>query len=722
MAEGTKERYVIYLDTGGTFSDCVTIKEDGTFKSGKASTTPEDLEACFFNCIEAASSKMGNSLTDTLSKTRLLGFGTTAGTNAILTRVGGPKLGLITTKGMEDTTIIMRTVGRFADLGINESMHIAATDRPEPLVPRRLIKGVTERINSKREVVIPLYEDEVRNAVKELVAEGVEGIAVITLWSFLNDSHEKRIKEIIKEMAPNLEVCISAEVTPLIREYSRFNTTIINLYIGRPVRKLFGKIENRLKSYGYNLPLLVMQASGGLSKSGVVEPITTLHSGPVGGLEGVEFLKNLYGFKNCMGSDVGGTSFDICVVPEEGVKDLREAIVNRFHLRNPMREIISIGAGGGTIGHIDKLSGKLRVGPFSAGSVPGPVCYNQGGTEPTVTDADLVMNRIDPNYFLGGKMKLDREKSVAAIKEKLADPLGMSVEEAAFGICAIVDTTMRSIISATLGERGLDPEKFVLFGFGGAGPTHCAGYSHGMRFDKVIVPPYAATFSAFGASTADVRHRYTTSPYIVVPHLPYDLRTRNFRLSSLANFPGDAIERFNYVNENFEKDAYQDMQDEGFKKEDVRLEYKIEARYGGQLWEISSTSPINRIKSLNDLQTLISAFENKYESLYGIEAKYPEGGLEIITMSLEVSAPTIKPIFPKRESMGPDPAKALKGKREVYFGESFVPTMVYEMASLNSGNLVKGPAIIEGVDTCLVIPPDRKVTIDQYLNMVMEDL
>ncbi|MDY6863189.1 MAG: hydantoinase/oxoprolinase family protein [Thermodesulfobacteriota bacterium] len=708
------------MDTGGTFSDSVIIKQDGTFVTGKASTTPEDLEGCFFNCIEAASKKLGKKIEEVLSNTILLGFGTTAGTNALLTRAGGPMLGLITTKGMEDTTIIMRTVGRFAGLGIVESMHIAATDRPEPLIPRGLIKGVTERINSKGEVVIPLYEDEVRQAVKELVSEGVEGIAVITLWSFLNDAHERRIKEIIQEMAPNLTVTISSVVTPLIREYSRFNTTIINLYIGRPVRKLFSKVEDRLREYCYKLPLLVMQASGGLSKSDVVQPITTLHSGPVGALSGVEFFKELYGFKNCMGSDVGGTSFDICVVPEEGVKDLREAIVNRFHLRNPMREIISIGAGGGTIAYIDKLSGKIRVGPESAGSVPGPVCYGLGGENPTVTDADVVMNRIDPDYFLGGEMKLDRDKSYKAIKEKIADPMGITVEEAAYGIIAIVDNRMSSIISGTLGERGLDPEKFVLFAFGGAGATHCAGYSHGLRFDKVIVPPFASTFSAFGASTADVRHRYANSPYIVVYNLPFDVMTRNFKLKSLDDFPKYAIERFNQVNYNFEKEAFKDMADEGFKKDEIILEYKIEARYGGQLWEIVSTSPINRIESFEDIKTLIKFFENKYEELYGTEAKYPEGGFEIITMALEVSASAVKPVIPKKEFMGMDATNALKEKREVYFSGGFILSKIYEMNKLEYGNLINGPAIIEGIDTSLVIPPDRKVTVDEYGNMVME--
>jgi N-methylhydantoinase A/oxoprolinase/acetone carboxylase beta subunit len=516
-----------------------------------------------------------------------------------------------------------------------------------------------------------------------------------------------------------MEISISSEVTLLIREYARFNSTIINLFIGRPVRKLFSKIENRLQDNGYNKPLFAMQAAGGLSRTDVIQPITTLHSGPVGGLVGVEFFKDIYGCKNAMGSDVGGTSFDISVVTEEGAKYLREPVVSRFHLANPMREIISIGAGGGTIAHIDKLTRELRLGPQSAGSVPGPVCYGKGGTEPTVTDADVVMNRIDPDYFLGGKMKLDKQMAEKAIKEKIADPLGMDLMEAAHGICSIIDNIMASIISSTMGERGLDPEEFLLFGFGGAGPAHCAGYSAGLGFQKVVIPPYASTFSAFGASTADVRHRYAMSPNLIIPSIKFNVGDRRFNLTSLDELPKGIVETFNRVNDEFEQKAYAEMQEEGFNKDNIKMAYTIEARYGSQKWEIVAPIPITRIKNVEDMKELLKWYENEYERLYGSEAKFPEGGLEIITMALEASGSMMKPKITKSAYVGEDASPALKGERNVFFVNRFLKTKIYEMKELKNGNVINGPAIIEGVDTTVVVPEDRNITVDEYLNMIM---
>jgi len=713
-----EDRFIIYIDTGGTFSDAVIIKGDGTFVTGKAPTTPEDLGICFFNCIENAAKRLGKSLKELLSSTELLGFGTTAGTNALLTR-SGPKLGLITTKGFEDTTIIMKVLGRWAGLSTAEQMHIAGTDRPEPIIPRRLIKGVTERIDSSGKVAIPLYEEEVRNAVKELLEEKVEGIAVVLLWSFLNDAHERRIGEIIQEMAPDMPVSLSCQVSPLIREYARYNSTIINLYISGPTRKLFSQVKSKLEDLGYKKPLLVMQAAGGLSRSEVVQPITTLHSGPVGGLVGVEFFKRIYGIKNAIGSDVGGTSFDVSIIPEEGAKYILEPCVARFHLSNPMMEIISIGAGGGTIAYADEITKKLLVGPQSAGAQPGPVCYGLGNDQPTVTDADVVMNRINPDYFLGGQMKLDRERAFKAIKEKIADPLKMDVMEAAQGICSIIDNNMKSIISSTLGERGLDPTKFALFAFGGAGPTHCAGYTEGIGFEKIIIPPYAAAFSAFGASTANVLHRYVLSPFIVIPKLPYDVKSRRFNISSQDDFPEDAKERFNRGFEELNRKALSEMKEEGFKEEEIKVRYLVEMRYGGQLYEVSTPCPATCLRGIEDIRAVISSFEEEYLRLYGKGATYPEEGIEIITLVVEVSAEVAKPKLVKRPYAGEDPSVALKGKREVFFDDNFVRTNIYAMEKLQHGNVIEGPAIIEGVDTTVVVPKDRRITVDEYLNMIM---
>ena len=718
--ESGDEKYVVYLDTGGTFTDCVIIKEDGSFVTGKASTTQDDLEICFFEAIKNSAQRLERGMEDVLKNCNLLGFGTTAGTNALIT-LQGPKLGLIITAGFEDTTTMMRGVGRWAGVHPLVSMHVPVTDKPDLLVPRSRIKGVTERIDTVGEVVIPLYEHEVRQAVQELVDEGVEGIAVCLLCSYVNSVHEKRVAEIIEEITPDMTYNMSHVVSPLIREYARANSTVGDLFVGKAVRDLFKKIKQKLAEYEYTRPLLVMQAAGGLSRSEVVRPITTLHSGPVGGLTGVEFFMKLYSFKNGVGSDVGGTSFDVSIIPEEGSRFLREPVVGHFNLQNPMREILTFGAGGGTMAYIDKLSGGLRVGPQSAGSYPGPVCYQRGGDVPTVTDADVILGRIDPDYFLAGTMKLNKEAAEKAMKEEIADPLGMTVLEAAEAICTIIDSYMRDALNTNFTTRGLDPAEFACFGFGGAGPVHCAGYTQGLGFMKVIAAPFSSTFSAFGASTADVMHRYESSPFSVFPYMSFDKATRRFTMQSLEGLSPDDLARFNRMYEGLEKRCFEDMEAEGFKKEDVKLVYPIRMRYGGQLDEVEFISPINRIESVDDFNTILNAFENEYVKLYSEGALYPEGGIEIMGIAIQGSATVPTPVIAKKPFVSEDPGPARKKSREVYFNGRMVSTDIYDMDKLEVGNKIDGPAVIEGVDNNLVIPPDRKVTIDDYLNMIMED-
>jgi len=717
------EKYIVYMDTGGTFSDAVLIMPDGNFVTGKASTTPNNLVECFFNCIADAASKIGKSLKEVLSKTDLVGFGTTAGTNTVITRTNAPKLGLITTKGVEDTTIVMRGMGAWAGRPqTSELMHAAGLDKVEPLIPRKLIRGVTGRVDSAGKIAIPLYEEEVRSVVREFVAEKVEGIAVCLLSSYFNNVHEQRVKEIIEEIAPGMPTSLSSEVSKLVREYPRCNSAIINLYIGPPVRKLFSQVKQKLAEYGYMKELLVLQGSGGLSRSTLILPVATLNSGPVGGLIGVNWLKNLYGIKNGIGSDVGGTSFDISIVPEEGPRYVEEPLVSNFVISNPMLEITCIGAGGGTIAYLDKITGLLRVGPESAGADPGPVCYGKGGTQPTVTDADLVMGRLDPEYFLGGQMKVSVEKARAAIKEKIADPLNMSVEEAALGICKIIDTRMKSMLEAKLKERGWTPHRFTLFCFGGGGATHCAGYSEGLGFENVIVTPFSAVFSAFGASTADVLHRYEASVYLIMPSIPFDESQGKFTPTSLDEVPSSIVKKFNEAFERLEATGYQEMAEEGFERKDVVANYEMSCRYGGQLYEVTCACPVSRLNTLDDFKTLLKGYETEYERLYTKQSLYPQGGLEIVTLTLKLSASTAaKPVLKKSEYKGEDPSAALKGKRQVYFEGGFVEAKVYAMGKLENGNIVQGPAIIEQFDTTLVIPQGYRVVVDEYRNMNLRE-
>jgi len=719
-ASGDKMGYIIYIDTGGTFSDCIILSPDGTFVTGKSPTTPKDLSQGFFAAIEVAALQMGKTIDSILSNTTILGYGTTEGTNIVVTGTGASHLGLITNRGHEDRTLVGRL--RAAGLPRKKGMHVPRAFKAEPLVPRERIRGVTERLDCRGSVVIPLREAEVKQAVRELLDQGVEGIAVGLLWSFLNPKPERRIAEIIEEMSPGLPVSLSSTVAPIFREYPRFMTTIIDLYIGKALKELLERIGSRLADHGYTYPLLVLQATGGLARSEIVKPVTTLHSGPVGGFAGVEFMKDLYGFDNAVGADMGGTSFDVCVSPKGAIEYLREPIVGRFEICNPMREITTIGAGGGTMASVEKAANLLIVGPESAGAEPGPVCYDRGGTVPTITDADVVMNRIDSEYFLGGRFNLNREKALRAIKEQIADPLNMDVMAAAEGICRVLDANMGSTLRSSLAIRGAAPSEYALVVYGGAGATHCAGLTAGINFKEVIIPVFSAVFSAFGAATADIMHRYEASPFVTVTGIPYEQTTLQYEfneIKSLDDLRHEGIDRFNQMFAEIEERARADMQVEGISEDRITFNYEIQARYGGQLWELRANIPVNRINSIQDLKAVISAFEERYFDEYGLQAMAPRGGLQIITIAVEPVASKPKPRFLPAEDAGENPEKALAGEREVYFDGALKNFKVYLLRNLLPGNVVLGPSIIEGMDTTVPIPEDRKVVIDRYRNMLM---
>lgn len=718
-ARGESNRYVVYVDTGGTFADAAIVGEDGTFVSGKFATTPDDLAECFFGCIDDGATKVGRPLEQLLSETTILGFATTAGTNALITGKGGPTLGLITTKGFEDTIAIMRMEGKVAGYPVQKSLHIAGTRKPRPLVPRSRIVGVDERVTSRGRVAVPLDEDEVRKAVQALVDLGVEGIAIAFLWSFLNEAHERRAAEIVAEVAPDLAVAWSADVAPVMREYPRINSTIVDLLIGPPVRKLLSKIGDQLTERGYERKLLVMQASGGLSSSEVVRAIKTLHSGPVGGLMGVEFIRSLYDVANAVGTDMGGTSFDISVARREISEYEKEPVVARYHLANPMLGIEALGAGGGTIARVDGITGQLRIGPDSAGAVPGPVCYGRGGVEPTVTDANVVLNRINSKYFLDGKMSLDRDAAASAIADRIADPLGMSLEDAALGIVDGIEGIMRSGITTFLNRKGLDPSDVLLIAFGGAGPTHCAGYSANLGLAGVLVPPQASTFSAFGASTADIQHRYESSAFLVASDIPYDVTTQTFDPASLDILGDEWVEAYNGLFEQLEKQAYADMEAEGFARDRVQLRYRLDARYGGQLRETTLETSISRIGTADDLRSMLREFEAEYARLYTSNTLYPRGGVEIITMIVEASAPSGHAFRPPRTEIREYRPAEPVDERDVYFAGEWMTTAIYRLNALTPGHECRGPAVVEGNDTTLVVPPGRSSRVDEFGNFLL---
>ena len=497
--------YRIGVDIGGTFTDCVVADEQGSRTVSKAPTTPGSLQDGVLEAVAVNAEQLGLTRPELLAATELFVHGTTQATNAMLTRTGA-RTGLITTKGHEDAIIIGKVYAKVAGLPERDLVHSSRLRKPDPIVPRSLIRGVTERIDRDGDVIVALQEHEVLAAIDSLLAEGVEAIAVSLLWSFVNDSHERRIKELLSERAGGIFTAYSHEVAPVLGEYERTATTAITAYVGPKVVGYLERLESVLREEGLVPPLLVMQASGGLTSvlDAAQRPIVTLDSGPTGGILGCQHLGRLYGEPNVICTDVGGTSFDVGLILRGEVPLEVEPVVAQYSLRMPKVLVHSIGSGGGSIAWLDE-GGLLRVGPQSAGSRPGPACYGAGGTEPTVTDADLVLGYLDADNFLGGRMRLDRDLALRALAA-LGEKLGMEPEEVAVGVFRIINSQMADLIRKSTIEQGHDPRECVLVAYGGAGPTHAVFYGHEIGSKAILVLADSTVFSAEGMLTCDITH------------------------------------------------------------------------------------------------------------------------------------------------------------------------------------------------------------------------
>jgi N-methylhydantoinase A len=693
-----EKHFVIGVDTGGTFTDVVLVDSSGATTIGKSATTPKKLEEGVKNAVKDACEKLNMTLEDVLSKTFSFKQGTTIGTNIMINR-NGAKTGLITTKGFEDTLYIQRGGGRVAGLRESEIRHQAVIRKPEPFIPKSLIYGVSERVDCFAKIIIPLNEEEVVTAAKELIGKGVEAIAVCLLWSFANPAHEKRIKQIIKDIDSNIYVQISSEVAPVIKEYGRMNTVAIDTYVGPPMIKWYEVLAKDLKASGYENELLTMQAWGGVMPYSEMSPIGTINSGPAGGVLATKFIAENLGFKNVVATDVGGTSFEASVIAEWRPVFHHEPLIMRYRVETPMVEIRSIGAGGGTIAWADD-SGRLRVGPVSAGADPGPVCYQIGGTQPTVTDADLLLGYLDPKYFLGGKMELDKAAALEAF-EALGEKVGMGPIECAAGVVEIQNAHMADLLRGVVTQRGHDPKDFVVFCFGGGGPLHGAAYGKELGFSKIYMFQQSSVFSAYGIALTDIESYVN---YFEHHNMPIDPEL----LSSIYN--------------DLEEKAYAKMAKMGFTKNMVKLNREICMKFGRQVHMETIPVESKGRYTKRDIEKITADFLEHYQKVYGEGAGFVEAGVEVLSYVVRPSIESVKPMMPKHELGGKSPQKALKGHREVYFTEycGFKTTDIYDFDRLTAGNSIEGAAIIEASTTTIVVLPDQVATVDEYLNVVIE--
>lgn len=683
----------IGIDTGGTFVDVAVMDEQGNVSIAKTPTTPREYLAGVMQGLTLAGQGISLSTEELLSRTTKFVYGTTIATNYVLEGKGRGRVGLIVTRGFRDTLYIRR--------GIRRSVFETQDAFPLPTVRRLHTREINERIDWAGNVLVPLDEEEVRQVARELVNEKplaagrIEAIAVCLLHSYANPIHERRVAEILREEFPDLFVTASVEVAPEIREYERMSTVAYSASIGKMFATHLVELEKELSRRVLKVPPQVILSSGGTA--GIAEasrrPINCLFSGPAGGVIGAQYLGSLVNAPNVITMDMGGTSFDVGLIRNGLASTVTLSQIGDYPVLGERTEIHSIGAGGGSIASVDE-QGILKVGPRSAGADPGPVCYDKGGTEPTVTDADVVLGYINPDYFLGGAVRLNAQKAWKAIKEKVADKQGVSVPQAASGIVRIVNENMLNALRVLSVERGYDPRDFTIMAFGGAGPTHGASLYSGLGAKELLMPFSASAFSAFGMLVTNLKHSYVRSYRSLLADL--NLEKANGLMSEMVQHARAALEA------------------EGVPRNEVRFEASIDVSYEGQLHEMNV--PISGVVITDAIvEEARESFAKQYEALYGFHENLP---VQVLSFRLNGIGEAPLPRLKKYEAGSEEPSKAFKGTRQVYFEEKsgFVPTKVYDGPRLEPGNKLAGPAIVEYPTTTLVVLPSQQCTVDEWLN------
>lgn len=696
---------VIGIDAGGTMTDTILVDGSGHFKIGKAATTPRDEAEGFLQSAEDAADAWGIGMTDLFSGVDVVLYSGTGMLNTLLSRTGR-RLGLITTRGMEDMILMGRGLQAWADHSYADRLHAVTHRHPEPLVPRRRTHGVTERIDQFGDVVIPLYEHEVRTAARKLIGDTVDSICIMTLFAHVNPLHEKRVAAIVHEeiaaAGADILVYTSHEVRPVIREQSRLNSVLIEAYATARGRHQLRGIEDAAKKYGFRYGVQTLLSFGGLTSIDHPRLHETMISGPIGGILGAAYVGRLIGNDSLICSDMGGTSFDMGVITRGQTRIENEPIMDRFKLAVPTLHLDTIGAGAGMILKVDPLTRKISLGPESAGSDPGPICFGRGGTRPTIADCDAILGRLNPNYFLGGKVKLDVAAAAHALREQCAELLGVGLYEAAEGMIEMLEQDANNALRRVISGAGIHPSEFTLLSYGGSGPLHLAGCSRGIGFRDIITFQFAAAFSAFGCTTADYMRRHSVSTQIDIP--------ANVGDAGLTEF-GDRISR---VWADLNEAAVGEMIADGHPREKLKVEPFLMMRYTGQLEDVEVPAPSLAVRSADDMRQVLAAFEDVYAKVNHRVSRYGAAGTTIAELGVIATADKVKPALVKRSLGLSDPDAAFKGIREAYMGGRWHATDLYEMDRLEPGFEVRGPAIVEHPATTLVVHPGDQVFVDEW--------
>lgn len=687
---------VMGIDAGGTMTDTFFVREDGSFVVGKAQSNPGDESQAIYESSIDALAEWQRKVDDVFPELLTCVYSGTAMLNRVVQRKG-LDVGLMCNRGFEDIHSMGRAAQSYLGYALEERIHLNCHRYDEPLVPLSRTRGVTERTDVQGQVVIPLREDEVRVATRELVARGSKAIVISLLQSHKNEQSELRARDIcreeLKKIGADIPVFATVDYYPSRKESHRTNTTILEAYAAEPSRATLKKVSDRFKKHGAKFDLRVMATHGGTIGWKAKELARTIVSGPIGGVIGSKFLGEKLGYDNIACSDIGGTSFDMAIITKGNFAIQSDPDMARLLLSLPLVAMDSVGAGAGSFIRIDPYSKAIKLGPDSAGYRVG-MCWADSGLDTvSVSDCHVVLGYLNPDNFLGGAIKLDVERARKYLKEQIADPLGLTVEDAAAGVIELLDLNLREYMRSVISAKGYNPADFVCFSYGGAGPVHTYGYTEGLGFKDVIVPAWAAGFSAFGCACAEYEYRYDKSVDIGVGPKATDaekVQACKTLTEAWAELSEKVIEEF-IIN--------------GFKPEDVLLRPGYRMQFMGQLNDLEINSPITNATTLADWEKMVHAFDETYARVYASSASSPELGFGVTGAIMRGSVISSKPELPEESDAGPTPPKeAHIGSRPFYRHKKWQDAQIWSMEALKAGNRVMGPAIVESPSTTFIVP------------------
>ena len=689
----------VSVDIGGTFTDCFVVW-DGQVIQSKALTTHHNLALGFNEALANACAELKLEVNTLLSQVDSVRYATTLGTNALIERKG-PRIGALVTVGFKSTIPLSRARGYGEGLPQEQQMDIPNARRPAPIVPIPLIREVRERIDYLGKVFLRIDEEDVREKIRELVDAGAEALVVVFTNSVVNPIHEQRVREIFLEEYPGhllgaIPNILSHQVAGRKGEYARGMSTILDAFLHQSMYHGLGTLELNLRAAGYGKPMLVNHNSGGMAQLNSTDALQTVHSGPVSGIAASEHLAKQTGLGNIVATDMGGTSFDIGIVVQGGVKYYDfNPVIDRWLVSIPMVHLVTLGAGGGSIAKFDRMYGTVQIGPESAGSDPGPACYDRGGMKPTVTDADLLLGYLDPANYAAGTIALNLRRAKQSIEDNLCDDLDLELVEVCKLIKRTVNANMANGIATELRTRGYEPNDFTILTYGGNGPLHACGIAAALGVDKVLAPPFASVFSAVGAGNMNQMHIHEISTWTML----FDSGRAVF-FTNYASFNRDV--------EELERRGREDLLRQGMASEDIRYRLELDMRYGNQRVQTAVVSDLNRLNTQGDVLRLMNLFHTRYGERFGEGSQSPEAGVRINTLRVcaYVEQPTVQ-----FENLAIDPTKSRSvepiGMRDCHFvgHESKVATRLYDEQALVEGTRIEGPAIVTTRATTYLIEP-----------------